>query len=491
MPVLERDPEGSASRNYDAIIIGGGIHGVMLSWTLAVSGIRTLLLERDDFGGATTANSLRIVHGGLRYLQTLDLPRFFESVAERRWFLRNFGELVSPLPCLMPLSGRGISRGSVLAVALALNDLLSITRNHGVAATNHLSRGRLLRSAEVADACAGIELAAAGGGALWYDAALQDSSRLLIEILRGAAERGSVVLNYVEATSLIVHEGRVAGVVGRDHVAGRHLEFQAPVVVNVAGPECAATLHQLTGVYTEVPHMLAWNLLLDRRPPCETALAIRARSGHTYFLHPWKGRLLLGTGEAAWSDPCPNPLPEVLVQSTLDEVNVAAPGLNLESKEILRVYPGLLPTKKPHTRLLLKRPRIVDHGSRFPGLHSVIGIKLTTARRVAEVVADRLFADRVRPRSPAQFSLSGATTAMRDWTLDWSPEPGSEQWLEPLKELIHDESVCHLDDLLFRRTAIGDNPHRALRLAAEVSDLFSWDAATRELEIGRVRRMCT
>ena len=85
-----RDPQGLAEEPYDLAIVGGGVYGIMLALEAARRKLRPVLVERHDFAGATSANSLRIVHGGLRYLQTLDLPRFFESVAERRWLLRHF-----------------------------------------------------------------------------------------------------------------------------------------------------------------------------------------------------------------------------------------------------------------------------------------------------------------------------------------------------------------------------------------------------------------
>ena len=82
---IPRVPAESASRRYDLLVVGGGIYGVALIFEAARRGYRTILLERDDFGGGTSWSSLRIIHGGLRYLQTFDLRRFRESVAERRW----------------------------------------------------------------------------------------------------------------------------------------------------------------------------------------------------------------------------------------------------------------------------------------------------------------------------------------------------------------------------------------------------------------------
>ena len=126
---LGRRSSTRAAAAYDLIVVGGGIYGAFLTLDAAHRGLRTLLLEKEDFGGQTSFNTLRIVHGGLRYLQSLDLHRFRESVRERTWFLRHLPDLVEPLACLMPLYGNGLKRPIVLRAALTLNDLLSASRN--------------------------------------------------------------------------------------------------------------------------------------------------------------------------------------------------------------------------------------------------------------------------------------------------------------------------------------------------------------------------
>lgn len=127
------------------------MYGVALAMEASKRGLKNVVIEKKDFGWATTYNHLRTLHGGLRYLQNLDLPRFFESVRERHWFLRNFPGLVRPLPCLMPLYGQGVYRPSVFRAALALNDLLSWRRNQGVAAGQRLPAGTVLNSASVVE----------------------------------------------------------------------------------------------------------------------------------------------------------------------------------------------------------------------------------------------------------------------------------------------------------------------------------------------------
>jgi glycerol-3-phosphate dehydrogenase len=104
--VIERAVDRASAGDHDLIVVGGGIYGIALALEAARRGLKTLLVERADYGGATSWSNLRILHGGLRHLQNLDLVRFYESVGERRWFLRHFPDLVRPLPCLMPLYGR-------------------------------------------------------------------------------------------------------------------------------------------------------------------------------------------------------------------------------------------------------------------------------------------------------------------------------------------------------------------------------------------------
>jgi glycerol-3-phosphate dehydrogenase len=184
--MMRRDPEQARSRPHDLIVIGAGIYGVAMTLEAARRGLRVVLVERDDFGGATTWNSLRILHGGLRYLQTLDLPRFFESVAERRWFCRHFPNLVKPLPCLMPLYGRGMKRPSVLRIALKMNDAFAFRRNAGVEATCHLPSGRMLSASEVRDRYPEVPRDGLKAGALWYDVVMPTPQRILIEMLHWA-----------------------------------------------------------------------------------------------------------------------------------------------------------------------------------------------------------------------------------------------------------------------------------------------------------------
>jgi glycerol-3-phosphate dehydrogenase len=286
--VIDRDVDGTAARSYDLLVIGGGMYGAALALEAVRSGMSTLVLERGNFGGETTRSSLGILHGGLRYLQRLDLPRFYESVGERRWFLRHFPDLVEPLPCLMPLydppRGGRLRRPGVLRLALGINDILARERA--------LPPGRLLSVAETAELFPGVDRTGLRGGALWYDAVTRDPQRLTGEVLRWACRCGARALDHIEAVDLAVQDGEVAGIRAVDRESGRSVDFRANRVVNCAGPWSRDLARQFD---RDVPALLrpalAFNLLLDREPPSRAALAVASREpgAQTWFLLPWEG----------------------------------------------------------------------------------------------------------------------------------------------------------------------------------------------------------
>ena len=125
MTRIVREPIRAANEDYDIVIVGGGIYGAMLLLVATAHDLKAILIERNDFGSQTSFNSLRIIHGGLRYLQSLDIPRSKAMIAERAWFLKNFPDLIFHLPCLMPIYNRGLRSKSMLRFALRLDKLLS------------------------------------------------------------------------------------------------------------------------------------------------------------------------------------------------------------------------------------------------------------------------------------------------------------------------------------------------------------------------------
>ena len=472
--MILRDPAGFAREPHELIVVGGGIYGAMLALEASRRGLRPLLLERNDFGGATSWNSLRIAHGGLRYLQTLDLRRFRESVGERRWLLTTFPDLVHPLPCLMPLYGGGLRRPSVFRWALGLNDLLSRRRNAGVPASQRLPPGAILTAEETRRRFPGVNPDGLRGGALWYDGVIGSSPRLLMELLRWATSAGARPLNYVECTGLLSAHGRVTGVRARDHHSGEDLEFRTALVINAAGPWCREVA---ADAGPAVPDLfrpsLAFNALLDREPPAGLALAVapRRRNARTYFMYPWPGGgILAGTFHAPWTgstDPIPD---ERLVQTFLGELNAAVPDLGLRREHVVRILPGLLPAATEGGTTPAARETIHDHGAHggLGGVYSISGVKYTTARRVADHALQRILGARQFSNG---FERPGPLPDLDVAAMRRLMEADRPRAVAHIGRIVREEAVLEPDDLLLRRSDWGMNPANGAWLAGLIREV--------------------
>jgi glycerol-3-phosphate dehydrogenase len=487
--VIRRDPAAAEAKRHDLIVVGGGVYGVTLTLEAARRGLRPLLVERDDFGAGTSWHSLRIVHGGLRYLQKLDLTRFVESVSERRWFLQHYPELVRTMPCLMPLYGEGLRRAPMMRAALFANDLLSWSRNRGCREDRHIPRSRVLSKAETLERFPGAVREGLRAGALWHDGVMPDSQRLIVEMLHWATACGAEALNYVEADELSLAGDAVNGVAAVDRESGARHRFRAPVVVNCAGPWCGELAARFDRDDPELFRpSVALNLFLDREPSFRTAVAVTppVRGARTYFLYPWKGGVFAGTLHAPWDRAPGEPPPGFLVEGLLADLNRALPSLDARLEHVLRLHWGLLPARAPGTDELAVRAVLRNHGRRGGprGLFSVSGVKFTTARRVAVETLRMVRADQgealpryaglARPPLTAVPDAAGIRRLLEE-------RPAEAR--EVVARIFRDEAALHLEDLMLRRTDWGLRPAAGRELAESLCLLLGWPEARRSAEL--------
>ncbi|QXD16208.1 FAD-dependent oxidoreductase [Rhodocaloribacter litoris] len=391
------DPEAVVDEHFDVAIIGGGIYGVMLLSEATRAGYRAVLIERDDFGAATSSNHFRILHGGLRYLQTLDVARSRMSVRERRWFLRKYPDLVEPLRCVMPLYGEGFLRPLIMRTALWFNDSLAVDRNRGVRPDRHLPSGTLLSPEAVREIFPVVPATGLKAAAVWYDARMLQPNQILRQVLAEACTLGARALSHMEVTEVVVRDGVVQGVRFREQQRGLDWQLFARVVLNAAGP-WSPLVATRAGVNTPdlCRPLLAWNVRFDH-PALggKDVLAVKppGRGRRTYFLTDWEGRLAAGTGYAVRNAVMDRPEPTTSeMQAFLDDLNAALPALRLSASAIDRVYAGYVPAGSSNPSEPSTRPVLVDHGRQggAQGFISVVGVKYTTARAVAERVVQRL-----------------------------------------------------------------------------------------------------
>lgn len=431
---MKRDVASLGDGSFDLLVIGGGIVGACTAWDAALRGLRVALVERGDFGSETSANSLKIIHGGLRYLQHLHLRRMRRSIRERSTWLRIAPHLVEPLPVLVPTYREGLQRKPLMRAALAINDVASWRRNDGVAAERRLPAARALTRDESLSLVPGLNTHRLTGGVLFHDAQMYSADRIILEVIQAAHAAGAVVANYVraDARSIADLKGPERTISVRDVVTDRAFQVRARTIVNATGPEAPAVARQLigSGMPSLPGHSIAMNIVVPARDHAVAYTSAAATKdpnavvsvGRRQLLFvPWRDRTLVGTAHFPCDgDGGPNGTErEELLLRFLDEVNGAIAGPPVGREEVLLVHAGLLPAATAdgsRNVRMLKEDLILDHaadGAR--GIFSIISVKYTTARAVAEVVVNGVFASlgfQSPPSSTATTMLPGASASV-------------------------------------------------------------------------------
>jgi glycerol-3-phosphate dehydrogenase len=455
--LISRSPQHAAALRYDLAVIGAGIHGACVALEATRRGMRVLLLEAADFGSGASGNSLRILHGGLRYLQRADLMRFRESVAERRWYAYTFPQLIDPLSCLLPLYGEGLKRRSLMRVALTINDWLSRYRNERMAARVRLPDSSTFDVRDTQARFRAVRREGLEGAALWYDYSMRSSERILIELLHWACRLGASALNYSKAIELRSERGAVRALLIEDQLTGERHEVQTDRVCNCTGSyarEFAARYdRERTGLF--VPS-LAFNVLFDCDALSQDALGVSApeAGAPVYFLCPSPYGIWAGTEHVGRPDRCLDATvrePELL--DFIGRINRAIPSLNLSLRNIRRVCSGLLPVRTAQSTNLTAREAIVNHGRGGGplGLYSVTGIKFTTARKVAARAVDEILGAKARTTLEEEIPpISPAT----EWLVDGARVANMHagEAIRLIRECAAAESALGAQDFCLRRT---------------------------------------
>jgi glycerol-3-phosphate dehydrogenase len=405
----------------DVLVVGGGVTGACIALESARRGLAVGLVERDDYGAGATANCLKIVHGGLRYLQHLDLKRVRASTAERSVWLRSAPHLVDPLPVLLPTYRGRFPPRSALAAAIVANELLSAGRNRGLLPERRIPRARVLSKPECLALEPSVEAPGLTGGVLFYDALMYSPERLTLEVVAAARSAGAIAANHTEFVESTRADGRVTGGLVRDVVTGETATVRAHWIVNATGSMAPAVAARLTSRPAATPQDYSVALsFVTRHPAPQVAYTVngaprdgaRTRS-RQLFVVPWRGQTMIGTAHMEYrGDPARfEPQPEH-IERFADEIASARPDLALGQDDIALVHAGLLPVApglKDGDVRLLKHHRIVDHAKDgSAGALSVVTVKFTTAGQVARDVVNRLMGTgSVQSNGPPRLPLPG------------------------------------------------------------------------------------
>ena len=367
------------SEDFDVLVIGGGATGLGVAVDAASRGYKTALLEAEDFAKGTSSRSTKLVHGGVRYLEQLDISLVTEALRERGIFYRNAPHIVRDLPFIVPRYKWW--EGPFYGAGLKAYDLLAGKLN--------LAKSKFLSVKQTIKEIPNVEQDGLRGGIRYHDGQFDDA-RMAISLAVTAADYGAVVLNQCEVTALEKDDGHIQGVKAHDKVTGSEFSIKAKAVVNACGifadrvrkmdeEGCVPVVEPAQGVH----------LVLDTEfQPSDTAIMVpHTDDGRVLFVIPWHHRVIVGTTDT--------PMPEASLEPRAldDEVEFILRNANRYlakdpgRSDIKAVFAGQRPLVHPGGVTKSDSKSISRNHEVFvssAGLVTIVGGKWTTYRKMAE-----------------------------------------------------------------------------------------------------------
>ena len=400
---MQRDLRRLADTSFDLLVIGGGIYGAAAAWDATQRGLSVALVDERDFGGGTSFNSAKTLHGGVRALQSGNIAELRLFVRERRALANIVPHLVQPLPFVIPTYARIERNRWLMRLYFAVNDLIARDRNDVRDPALHLPASRLLSRAECLTLSPSIDPADVTGGIEWHDCQMYNSDRVTLSFLLSATASGAVIANYAQVVGLDWYGDRLHGARVRDcseptaHPNEPAFDIRARVVLNCAGPWAAALLAglapQAAGTLSR-PLSKAMNLVTKR--PLVTTHAVGAAAGdRLLFIAPWRGHSNCRNQSRPVfrATPAGSRSRRTTFRGSWTKLRRPSPGLAssrltsvLFTADCCRAANGRDASK------LLKTSQVRDHRTDgAPGLVSVLGVRYTTARDTAQRAIDLVF----------------------------------------------------------------------------------------------------
>jgi glycerol-3-phosphate dehydrogenase len=534
MCLMQRALSELSDQQFDILIIGGGAAGAAIAREACIRGFKTALIERDDFGAATSAHCFKVVHGGIRYTQHGDIRRMRASCLERAILLRIAPHLVSTLPFVIPTYGRGKGSRWFLGSGMLLYDLL--TRDYNALVTDPCRKIRgtqFLSRSETLQLFPQIVSDGLSGAAVFEDGQMYNPPRLVLGFVAAAAGLGASVANHVEAERFLLAGRRVIGATARDRLTGARFEIRARLVINATGPWAEGLLRPDVGA--QVPAGVYSRdacFVVARRPTTRSALAVQgrtrdsdallARNARHMFLVPWRSSTLIGVWHSVVErDPDNVNMNRDELRAFIDEINACYPALALKESEVTMAGFGLVPfgaaARQSRDALSFgKQSRLIDHArtNGLSGLLTLISVRYTVARKDAATVLDAAAEHLGQRGSGAESTcqhlpggdiedFAAFVAQLRARWPSWLPPAscegfaqnyGSNAWAilafaerqSALKRCLPGSNVSHAEviyavreemahrmaDVVFRRTDLGTDGHPGTSALDEVQELM-------------------
>jgi glycerol-3-phosphate dehydrogenase len=516
---MNRNLSQLSDTRFDLVIIGGGITGACLAMDAAMRGMKVALIEKDDFGAATSAASSKLLHGGIRYLQQLNFGKVRESAQERVYFQQLAPHLTRYVPFIIP-TYKSFSKGRfVMQSAMWLYELICSGQDKMLTdASKKVPGSRVISQQEIGQLVPALQSDNITGGVVFYESHMHSSERMTLGFIETAQQHGACVANYVTVDGLLGAEsGCVSGVSVSDRLSGEQFEIQASLVVNAAGPwipllnskiQSSNAVAGVVNAFSKGAHIVTRQLTDGHAvalPTRKQNQAVINRGGRHVFIIPWRGCSLIGTTYGPYKGELDKiHASESDIEEMMADINSALGCEALQREHVQYAYAGIYPliddVINPNVYQGTGDYQIIDHAAvdQLDGLVSVFGAKYTTARLLAEKALDKIatrfdktfaqcstrharlaagdiedlqrYREQQRRRYQPKFSaavIDNLVTnygtklhqvielAETDSALAEELLPGRHTLAAELVYSVRHEMACQLDDFVLRRTGLG------------------------------------
>jgi glycerol-3-phosphate dehydrogenase len=482
--MTKRNLAALADREFDVLVIGGGIFGAGVARDAALRGLRVALIEQSDFASATSGRSSKLIHGGFRYLAQRDFKLVFEACRERNILQRIAPHLVRPLPFLFPVYEGGPVSLIKLRLGMTLYDWLALYRN--VAPHRTLSPEEAL-SREPALSRTGLL-----GAVEFYDCQ-EDDARMCIENVLDAAERGAVCANYCALTGFEMRDDRIVAAKVCDQLATNSFQIGARVFVNAAGPwvDKICSLTSFGAKQPLISPTKGVHLVLPKLTQ-EHAVAFFSRcDGRVLLVIPWGNCSLIGTTDTDFrGDPGEVRAEHADVEYLLNEVRGLFPDKSISETDIVTTTAGvraLLRSDVGTPSARSREHRVVQQGH---NLLSIAGGKYTTYRLIAQQTVDSVISilnASAAPCHTAEVPLPNRRPAAGGEKISESPPVFASDIIHACEQ----EMAITLGDVMRRRTQLALSRNGGAETVGHVARLMAsvlhWNEEKERAQIDRYR----
>ena len=398
---MKRDIDKLVNTDFDLVVVGGGIFGAWCACDAAKRGLSVALIERNDFCSSTSANHLKMMHGGIRYIQHGDFARVRHSCEERQIALKTAPHNVRPLPIAVPTYGWGMKSKLALRIGFAAYDLITFDRNKSIPDPDRkIPLGTSFSRAKAIKMFPGLDQNGLTGAGVFCDGQIQNPPRLVLAVIQSAVESGAEVANYVEAIGMTEQDGKITSLTAKDNLTGTEFSITGRSFINAAGPFAEKLLKRSidrelnpNGVYSrDASFVVAKRLLpegfgLATQTKNKDPDAMFSRGARHLFMASWREYTLIGVWHVVWKeDPDKAAVTREELESFISEAKEAYPALDFNIEDVSLINTGLVPFGENEDGAedlrYGHRSRIIDHAKtdQINNLTSLIGVRFTTGR---------------------------------------------------------------------------------------------------------------